>query len=94
LRHLDVLLLVLADRHERASTDEDVGRHEHRMVEEPHLGLEAFDDFVFVARGALEEPLAADAGDEPRELRHFDDERERQRGGASPYGLRRLIVPR
>ena len=53
-RHLEVLLLVLADRDEVGIHDEDVGRHQHRVGEEPVRRLEAVRHLVLVAVAALE----------------------------------------
>jgi hypothetical protein len=68
LRHLDVLDLVLAHGHEVRVVREDVGRHEDRVGEQAHVGLEPLGELVLVAVGAFEQPHARHAGQEPRQL--------------------------
>jgi hypothetical protein len=71
LGHLHVLLLVLANRHDRASVDEDVRRHEQRVTEKSHVGFETTGDLVFVAGGSFEQTLTDAAREEPRELAYL-----------------------
>ena len=47
-RHLEVLLLVLADGHEIGVVEQDVGRHQHRIGEQPVIGRDALRDLVLV----------------------------------------------
>ena len=70
-RHLKVLLLVLAHRHEVALHDQDVRRHQDGIREEAVRGVEAVGHLVLVAVAALEEAHRREAGEVPRELLHL-----------------------
>ena len=67
-RHLEVLLLVLADRHDVRVELQDVGRHQHRVGEEPVIGLHALRDLVLVGVRALEQAHRRHRREQPREL--------------------------
>ena len=71
LRHLDVLKLVLADRHKIAAVDQDVGRHQHGIGEQPHGRAQTLCNLVLVGGGPLEEPFAGDGGQNPGQLGHL-----------------------
>ncbi len=71
--HLQVLLLVLAHRHQIGEVDQDVGRLQHRIGEQPVVGREALGDLVLVADGALEQAHGRDAGEDPGELGDLGD---------------------
>ena len=70
-RHLQVLHLVLADRHQVRAVDEDVGGHQHRVGEQPDARRDALCDLVLVRVGAFEQAHAGDGGENPRQFAHF-----------------------
>ena len=51
----DVLLLVFAHWHDVAVINQNVRRHEHRIIEQSNCGGHAAGELVFVRGGALEQ---------------------------------------
>ncbi len=54
-RDLDVLFLIFADRHDIAVVNQNVGGHEHGIVEQSNGCRHAAREFVFVGMRALEQ---------------------------------------
>ena len=50
----DVLHLVGADGHDVGVVGQNVGRHQHRIREQPRIGGQALGDFIFVGDAALQ----------------------------------------
>ena len=69
--HLHVLLLVAPDRHHRGLVGEDVGGHQHGIVEERGAGGDALGQLVLVGVAALEQPHVCDDGEQPGQFRDF-----------------------
>jgi hypothetical protein len=67
-RDLQVLALVLADRDERGVVHEDVGGHEHRVGEQPDVGVVPLGGLVLELRHAAHLAHRRLAGQDPREL--------------------------
>ncbi len=68
-RQLEVLLLVLADRHVRGAIGENVGRHQVRINVETHRGvLAVLAGLLLELRHAVEPAEARDAIEHPRQL--------------------------
>ena len=86
---LQVLLLVLADRHDVGVVEQDVGRLEHRVGEEPVLGGEPLLDLVLVADALLQPAHRRDGRQEPGQLGrlgHVGLDEQRGPLGVEPQG--------
>ena len=70
-RHLDVLHLVLADRHEMRAIDQNVGGHQHRIVEQADAGVDALVDLLLVRDGPLQQAHVGDGAENPGQFRHL-----------------------
>ena len=68
-RNLDVLFLVLADRHDVAVINQNVGRHQHWIAEESYHRSESAREFVFIGVRAFEQPLRRNGRQNPGQLR-------------------------
>jgi len=68
LRHLNVLLLILANGYQGAPINENIGGHQHGIGEEAHGGFQAPCHLILVAVGPLQQALAHRAGQKPRQL--------------------------
>ena len=68
-RKLQMLLLVLADRHVRRLVEQDVGRHQHRIGVEPEPGIVALLAGLLLELGHAVEPAQGrEAAQEPAKL--------------------------
>ena len=86
-RHLDVLLLILSDRHDVAVVDQNVRRHQHWIAEESYHRSESAREFVFIGVRAFEQPLRRNGRQDPgqlRYLRHIALFKERSAFGIEP----------
>jgi hypothetical protein len=72
-RHLEVLLLVLADGHDVRVEEDDVGGHEHRVGKEAEIGIDALGGLVLVAVRALEQAHGRERADQPGEFADLGD---------------------
>ena len=80
-RHFDMLDLVLADGHDVGVIDQDVGRHEHRIGEQPGVGAEPAGLLVLVGNAAFQQAHGRAAEQDPAELGHLGHVRlQEQRG--------------
>ena len=70
-----MLLLVLPYRDDVGVIEEDVGRHQHRVVEKAGIRLEAFCHFVLIGMRLHEERYGDEALEYPRELGVLRDAR-------------------
>ena len=68
-----MLLLILADGHDVAVVDEDVGGHEHWVGEEAGAGDEAAGGFVFEGMSIFQHRDGGDAAEQPRQFSDFGD---------------------
>ncbi len=66
--HLDVLHLVSPDGNEVAVVEQNVGRHQHGIVEEPGVGGQAFRLFILVGVTLFQKVHRCHSHEEPREL--------------------------
>ncbi len=66
-----MLHLVLADRHDVRTIDEDVRRHEDGIEEQADAGVDALVDLLLVRHGAFEQAHVGDSGQYPCQLGHF-----------------------
>jgi hypothetical protein len=89
LGDLDVLLLVLAHGDQLRLVDEDVGRHQHGIGEQPVVGRKPLGHLILVGMGPLKQPQRRDARQDPRQLRHFGHV-----GLAEKHGLGRIKTQR
>ena len=65
----EVLLLVLSHRHQIGVVEQDVGRHQHRVVEQPHRDVVALLEGLFLELDhALEPVKRRDAVEQPAEF--------------------------
>ena len=68
-RQFEVLLLVLADRHMGRAVEQNVGRHQHRIVVEADRGILAILAGLFLELGhAVEPPDPRHTIEDPRQL--------------------------
>jgi hypothetical protein len=70
-RHLDVLLLVLADGNQVGVVNHDVGRLEHWVAEQAGVGRKALRDLVLVGVAALEQAHRRERREDPGQLGHL-----------------------
>jgi hypothetical protein len=61
-RDLDVLLLILSDRHEIAIVNQDIGGHQHGVGKKAGRGGHAASELVLIGVGALEEAHRGERG--------------------------------
>ena len=71
--NLDVLLLVLADRHHVGTIDQDVGGHQCRIREQADIGGDATRHLVLVAVAAFEQSHRTEGVEDPGELLDLHD---------------------
>src|SRR5207253_11143543 len=80
--NLDVLFLILADWHDVAVVDQNVGRHQDGISEKPRGSTHAARNFVLVGMGALEQSHWRDGGQDPGELCNLRHVALHEEGGA------------
>ena len=86
---LDVLHLILADRHDVGIVHEDVGRHQHGIGEQPGVGRQPLRLLVLVGVAAFEQAHRRAGHQQPAEfgdLRHVGLHEERRPIGIEPQG--------
>ena len=85
LRHLNVLNLIVAHRNELRFVNQNVRRHQQRIIKQAHGGFQPLRDFVLVAVRAFKQAHAGDAGEQPRQFLNF-----RHVTLPEEHGLRRI----
>ena len=63
-----MLLLIFAHRHQIAVIDQNVGRHQNRIVEQPGRRRQSARDFVFIRMTAFEQRFGCDSRQDPGQL--------------------------
>ena len=74
-RELEVLFLVLPDRHHVGVVEQDVGGHQHRVVEGSGIWRLSSGERVFVGMSAFELTCREEAAQHPGELEDFRNRR-------------------
>ena len=77
-----MLDLVLADGHDVGVVDQNVGRHQHRIGEQPGVGADPAGLLILVGNAALQQAHRCAAEKDPAELGHLGHVRLQEQGGA------------